>query len=133
MMQNASADSAAQPTIVIVDDDVPFLRAAAELLADRGFRVLGYATSAHDAVEECRRLRPQGVLLDVWLGDGHGVALAKTLRSDPDPPTIVLISSDPAAVSPEQLRASGASAFIPKSQLAHSSLDVFFTGEASGS
>ena len=130
---NARAETAGQPTIVVVDDDLPFLRAAVELLTDRGFRVLGYATSAHDALEECRRLSPDGVLLDVRLGDGHGVEVAKTLRSVPDPPTIVLISSDPAAVSPEQLRASGASGFIPKVKLAHSNLEMFFADETPSS
>ena len=128
-MRDLSAEPATGPTIVVVDDDLPFLRAAVELLTDRGFHVVGHATSAHDAVDECRRLSPDGVLLDVRLGDGHGVTVAETLRLVPDPPTIVLISSDPAAVSPEQLRASGASGFIPKSKLAHSDLEALFNGE----
>ena len=119
-----------QTTILIVDDDVPFCRAAAELLADRGFRVVGHARTAQEAVVECRRLDPDGVLLDVRLPDGHGVALASTLRAVPRPPTVVLISSDPGAVPPEQLRISGASGFVPKSQLAHSDLERLFNSEA---
>ena len=115
-----------QTTILIVDDDLPFYRAAAELLADRGFRVLGYAGTADDAVSECRRLIPDGVLLDVRLPDGHGVALVSTLRALPRPPRIVLTSTDPAAVSAQQLRVSGASGFVPKAQLAHSDLQAYF-------
>jgi DNA-binding NarL/FixJ family response regulator len=115
-----------QTTILIVDDDVPFCRAAAELLADRGFRVVGHARTAREAVVACRRLAPDGILLDVRLPDGHGVQLASALRDGPSPPTIVLTSSDTAAVLPEQLRLSGASAFIPKSQLARSDLERVF-------
>jgi len=68
--------------ILIVDDDVPFCRAAAELLADRGFRVLGYAATARDAVAESRRLRPDGILLDVQLPDGYGVTLVPEVAVD---------------------------------------------------
>ena len=118
-----------QTTILIVDDDLPFRRAAAELLADRGFRVVGCAGTAQEAVAECRRLAPDAVLLDVRLPDGNGVALVSTLRDVPAPPTVVLTSSDPAAAPPERLRNSGASGFVPKSQLANSDLHAFFSGD----
>jgi DNA-binding NarL/FixJ family response regulator len=124
-----AGDASRQATILIVEDDLPFCRAAAELLADRGFRVVGYATTARDAVVECRRLGPDAVLLDVRLPDGHGVELVSTLRAVPSPPSIVLTSSDATAVSPEQLRVSGASGFIPKSKLAHSDLHTLFNSE----
>jgi DNA-binding NarL/FixJ family response regulator len=116
-----------RPTILVVDDDLPFLRAVAELLTDRGFRVVGHATSAHEAVLECRRLAPDGVLLDVRLGDHNGVTLVSSLRDAPRPPRVLLTSSDSTAVPPDQLRLSGASGFVPKSELARSDLDRFFT------
>ncbi|HUO70985.1 MAG TPA: response regulator transcription factor [Solirubrobacteraceae bacterium] len=119
-------------TILIVDDDPPFRRAAAELLTDRGFRVVGYAGTAEEAVSESRRLGPDALLLDVRLPDGNGVALVTTLRAVTAPPVIILTSSDPVAVPPERLRASGASAFIPKSQLAHSDLQTLLADEARG-
>jgi DNA-binding NarL/FixJ family response regulator len=119
----------AQPTILIVDDDLPFRRAAAELLADRGFRVVGCASTAEEAVAECRRLAPDAVLLDVRLPDGNGVELVSTLRAVPAPPTVVLTSSDHAAAPPERVRNSGASGFVPKSQLANSDLHAFFSGD----
>jgi len=130
VMPTAALEPDRQTTILIVDDDLPFSRAAAELLADQGFRVIGHATTAHDAVVECRRLGPDAVLLDVRLPDGHGVELAGTLRAVSNPPRIVLTSSDSAAVSANQLRVSGASGFIPKSQLVRSDLAAFFGGEA---
>jgi DNA-binding NarL/FixJ family response regulator len=119
-----------QITILIVDDDGPFCRALAELLADRGFRVVGHAGTAQEAVAAARRLAPDAILLDVRLPDGNGVELVQALTDVPAPPKIVLTSSDHSAVPPERLRASGASGFIPKSELARSDLHAFFTGEA---
>jgi DNA-binding NarL/FixJ family response regulator len=120
-----------ETTILVVDDDLSFLRAAKELLAERGYRVVGQATTAREAVTECDRLRPDAVLLDIRLPDGNGVALIETLRAGPSPPQILLTSTDAGILSPEQVRRSGASGFIPKSRLARSDLDVFFNGETS--
>lgn len=123
----AEADS--QPTVLIVDDDAEFCRAAAELLIHRGFRVVGHAATAEEAVAAGRRLGPDAILLDVRLPDGYGVTLVKTLRAVPRPPRIILTSSDSTAVAPDQARAIGASGFIPKSKLARSDLAAFFSDE----
>lgn len=112
-------------TVLIVDDDLGFGRFAADLLTDRGYRVVGHAKTADEAVAECKRLDPDAVVLDVRLPDGHGVTLAETLRGAAARPTILLTSTDRQAVSPEQVRKSGASGFVPKTQLARSDLDPF--------
>lgn len=127
-----AGESDGQTTILIVDDDVPFSRAAAELLADRGFRVIGHATTAEEAVVQCRRLLPDAVLLDVRLPDGYGVSVVNALRSVVPAPRVVLTSSDSGAVVPEQLRVSGASGFVPKSQLAQLDLQALFDTEPPG-
>ena len=129
VMPSPVGDTSRSSTILIVDDDLPFCRAAAELLADRGVRVLGHATTARDAVAECRRLRPDGILLDVQLPDGYGVTLVPELLTVSGPPRIVLMSSDPATVSPEGLLRSGARGSITKAKLAQSDLETLFNGE----
>lgn len=103
---------------MIVDDDEGFCRVAAELLADRGYRVLGCATSATEAVIKCEALAPDAVLLDMRLPDGDGAELAGALHARPDPPVILLTSSDRKAVLPEQVREIGACGFVPKTELA---------------
>jgi len=105
-------------SVLIVDDDEGFCRVAAELLADRGYRVLGCATSAAEAVTQCEALDPDAVLLDIRLPDGNGVELAGTLHARPDPPSILLTSSDRKAVLAEQVRESGACGFVAKMELA---------------
>jgi DNA-binding NarL/FixJ family response regulator len=110
-------------SVLIVDDDHDFGRAAAELLADRGYRVLGQATTAAEALARCDQLDPDAVLLDVGLPDGDGVTLAQKLNARPHRPRILLTSSDRKAVSPERVRQCGASGFIPKAHLVRCDLD----------
>ena len=111
--------------MLIVDDDRGFARAATEMLADRGYRVLGLATTIAEALAKYDELDPDAILLDVRLPDGDGVALAKILRTRPGRPRILLTSTDRTAVSSELLGQSGAGGFIPKSELVGSDLDRF--------
>jgi DNA-binding NarL/FixJ family response regulator len=111
--------------VLIVDDDCGFGRAAAEMLADRGYWVLGQATTAVGALALCDQLNPDAVLLDVRLPDGDGVTLAEKLRARSGRPRVLLMSTDRNAVPPGPLRQSGASGFIPKTELACSDLDQF--------
>ena len=112
-------------SVLIVDDDCGFGRVAAEMLAARGYCVLGQATTAVTALALCDQLDPDAVLLDVKLPDGDGVTLAEKLRARPRRPRVLLTSTDRKAVSPAPLRQSGASGFIPKTELARSDLDHF--------
>jgi CheY-like chemotaxis protein len=105
-------------SVLIVDDDEGFGRAAAEMLADRGYRVVGHATTVADALAQFDLLAPEAVLLDVRLPDGDGVELAGTLTARPHAPTVLLTSTDRKAVPAEQLRESGACGFVPKTELA---------------
>jgi DNA-binding NarL/FixJ family response regulator len=114
-----------ETTVLIVDDDPGFGRAASEMLAARGYRVVGHATTADQAVHECTRLRPDAVLLDVRLPDGNGLTLVETLRGVGDGPKILLTSTDPEAVAPEFVQQSVATGFVPKSALARIDLGAF--------
>ncbi len=103
---------------MIVDDDQGFGRVAAEILTDRGYRVVGHATTVAEALRQCDLFAPDGVLVDVRLPDGCGVQLAGKLNARPHPPLVLLTSTDRKAVSLEQLRQSGAYGFVPKTELA---------------
>jgi two-component system, chemotaxis family, chemotaxis protein CheY len=105
-------------SVLIVDDDEGFGRVAAEILTDRGYRVVGHATTVADALEQFDRLAPEAVLLDVRLPDGNGVELAGRLTARPHAPTVLLTSTDREAVPAEHLRESGACGFVPKTELA---------------
>jgi DNA-binding NarL/FixJ family response regulator len=57
------------------------------------------------------------------LPDGDGVTLARDLTALPWRPRIVLTSTDPDAATPEDVRSSGAIAFVPKDDLPTASLE----------
>ena len=122
---NVSGEAGTSTTVLLVDDDLEFAKVAADLLADRGYRVVGHAATANEAVVLCDRLDPDAVLLDVRLPDANGVALAKRLRAASDRPSILLTSSDRKAVGPAVVQLCGASGFVPKTELARTDLDAF--------
>jgi len=117
-MQSSASCRTSVGSVLIVDDDEGFGRAAAEILADRGYRVVGHATTVADALTQCDLLAPEAVLLDVRLPDGDGVELARRLTASPHAPTVLLTSTDRKAVPAAQLRESGACGFVPKTELA---------------
>ncbi len=112
--------------ILIVDDDASFLGLAAELLAERGFDVLGQATDATEALAATLRERPDGILLDINLPGRDGFATAAALSAACPSARIVLTSSDVRNVAAEILRGCSADAFVPKEELATTDLGVLF-------
>jgi len=112
--------------ILIVDDDASFLRVAAELLAERGFDVLGQAMDAAQAVAVAIRERPDGILLDINLPGRDGFATATALAGACPSARIVLTSAEAGPVAAEVLRGCRADAFVPKQELATSDLAQLF-------
>jgi DNA-binding NarL/FixJ family response regulator len=104
-------------TILVVDDDPVFRSLARRTLLAEGLRVVGEADSVATAIAAANQLRPDAVLVDIGLPDGDGVSLARVLTALPWRPRVVLTSSDPDAASDDDVRASGAGAFVPKDEL----------------
>ena len=86
--------------ILIVDDDASFLGLAAELLAERGFDVLGKATDAAQALAATIRECPDGIVLDINLPGRDGFATAAALSAACPSARIVLTSADVRHVPP---------------------------------
>ena len=112
--------------ILIVDDDAGFLGLAAELLAERGFEVVDTAASAEQALAATTREHPDGILLDINLPGPDGFATAAALSRACPSARIVLTSADVPHVSAEILRDCSADAFVPKEELATTSLADLF-------
>ena len=81
-------------TVLVVDDDfrvagvhVGFVEAVP------GFRVVGTAHTAADARTLAAALRPDLVLMDVYLPDEDGLEVVRTLLADPAPPAVLMISA----------------------------------------
>jgi CheY-like chemotaxis protein len=114
--------------ILIVDDSEHFRRTASELLTTRGFDVLETAPDGEAALAAVSSDCPDGVLLDINLPGPDGYAVAASIASTCPAVTIVLTSSDTDDVPSAALRACGATAFVPKIELATTDLDRLFAG-----
>jgi DNA-binding NarL/FixJ family response regulator len=112
--------------ILIVDDDAGFLGVAAELLAARGFEVIGRAGDAAQALAATTTDCPDGILLDVNLPGRDGFATAAALAGVCPSARIVLTSAEAGPVATEVLRGCRADAFVPKQELATSDLGQLF-------
>ena len=77
---------------VVVDDDfrVASIHAAYAAKVD-GFEVIAEAHTAAEAVEAVDRLRPDLLLLDLYLPDEHGLDLVARLRREEHPPVDVIV------------------------------------------
>jgi DNA-binding NarL/FixJ family response regulator len=111
------------PSVLVVDDDPVFRDLARRVLAAEGLDVVAEAESLETALEVAHALRPDAALVDIGLPDGDGLTLARHLSALPWRPRVVLTSTDPDAASPEDLRHSGAAAFVAKHELPNAPLE----------
>jgi DNA-binding response OmpR family regulator len=79
MTDSPSPQRAAPPLILVVDDDRMTLFIVASFLQNEGYRVETVGT-VKDALGYLLRTRPDLVLLDMELPDGHGSELVQMLR-----------------------------------------------------
>jgi two-component system, NarL family, invasion response regulator UvrY len=112
------ADSDSPVTVLAVDDQAVFLRAASELIAATpGFEQVAEATSGAEALELAAELQPDLVLLDVRMPGMDGIETARRLRaSDPDA-VVVLISLEKVPNLPSSIATVGAAAYLRKQDL----------------
>jgi DNA-binding NarL/FixJ family response regulator len=104
---------------LLVDDNGPFLKAAAVLLQREGVTVVGVAYSTAEALEAARTLRPDVVLVDIGLGDGCGFDLAPLLARDGQGggADVIMVSAGPETDYAELIAESPAVGFLSKSEL----------------
>ena len=80
--------------VLIVDDDFMVAKVHAGFVAAlEGFRVVGTASTGAQALEEVDRLRPDLVLLDVYLPDMTGLEVLRRLRSSGSTADVIVISA----------------------------------------
>jgi DNA-binding NarL/FixJ family response regulator len=113
-------------SVIVVDDDPMFRGVARRILTAVGLDVVGEACTAEAAAVVALELRPDALLIDVGLPDGDGVVLALQLAALPWRPRVLLTSTDPEAVGPEDVLRSGAAGFLPKQDLPEAPLELLF-------
>jgi DNA-binding NarL/FixJ family response regulator len=111
-------------TVLIVDDHAGFRGTARALLESEGFDVVGEAADGASAVEAAASLRPEVILLDVYLPDVNGFEVAARLTTNGPAPAVVMISSRDARDFGPLVEESGARGFIPKAELSGATLSA---------
>jgi two-component system nitrate/nitrite response regulator NarL len=116
--------------VLVIDDDPEFRRLASRLLAASGLSVAGEAGSVAQALAAATRLEPSAALVDVELPDGDGLALAREIAALSWRPRVVLTSVDREITNGEEVRRTGAVAFVAKADLPGAPLARLLGGES---
>jgi DNA-binding NarL/FixJ family response regulator len=114
---------AAAVTVLAVDDQPIFLRAAQQLVADTpGFEHVGEATSGPAALELAAAVHPDLVLLDVRMPGMDGIETARRLAALDSHTVVVLVSLEETPDLPASLATVGAALHVRKQDLSTSTL-----------
>ena len=108
-----------QLSVLIVDDNRPYLEAARALLAGDGLDVIGLASTGAEALDRVQDLQPDVVLVDIGLAGESGFELARRLvrASQGRAPTVILMSTHAEVDFADLIAESPAAGFVAKSQL----------------
>ncbi|MGA8118077.1 MAG: response regulator [Actinocatenispora sp.] len=120
---------------LIVDDSDRFLQSARSLLEQQGVAVVGVASNSTAALEQMAQVKPDVMLLDVFLGNESGFEIARQVHGSAREdrggrrPAVILISSHAPEDFQELIAASPVSGFLPKSTLSIAAIRRLLDGE----
>jgi two-component system response regulator RegA len=100
-------------TILLVDDDPHVGRSVARRLRELSYDV-SIATTFDEALRLAADLRPDDVLLDMWIPGGNGIALIEPMRRLNPGIRIVLFTAYPSIANTVEAIKLGADDYLPK-------------------
>jgi CheY-like chemotaxis protein len=103
------------PRVLVVDDEMDHAEIVAALLHRHGYEV-ALATSGQDALELSRMLRPDLILLDVYMPAVDGFSTAQALQRNPDTRDVPIVFLTACGEASTFLRAleTGVIEYLPK-------------------
>jgi DNA-binding NarL/FixJ family response regulator len=115
--------------VLVVDDQVPFLRAMTSVVEEtHGFEVVGQASSGEGALVVAAELLPDLVLMDVNLPGIDGLEATRRLRAGVSPPVVLLLSTYDEDAGEDFVAESGAAAYVTKSAFGPERLEDVWLG-----
>jgi len=116
-MQGLGVMDSSPVTVLIVDDQAPFRRAATTVVqVTAGFEVVGEAESGEGAVDLVASLNPRLVLMDINMAGISGIEAARRITATRPDVTVVLLSTYQAEDLPSDAATSGAVAYVNKEE-----------------
>src|SRR4051795_6158238 len=119
MMRSARGDVAR----IVIADDHDLARAGVRGLlgGERGLAVVGEASTGREALELCRQLRPDLVLMDVRMPDLDGLAVTREIKKESPGTSVILLTMYQNAEYVVQALTAGAAGYLlkgaPKSEI----------------
>jgi DNA-binding NarL/FixJ family response regulator len=121
-------------SVLIVDDQAPFRRAAAAVVrVTGGFEIIGEAESGEKAVELAEELAPQLVLMDINMGGISGIEATRRITTSAPNVVVVLLSTYQVADLPADAATSGAVAYVNKEEFGPQVLEDLWSRRDAGS
>jgi DNA-binding NarL/FixJ family response regulator len=115
--------------VMLVDDQVPVLRALAAVVAETGnFEVVGECVSGEEAVAMANTLMPHLVLMDVNLPGIDGLEATRRIMKDRPATVVLLLSTYDEEVGASFVTESGAAAYITKAAFEPDRLEAVWSG-----
>lgn len=113
-----NADDASRPARIVVVDDHPIVRRGlVELISDVAeYEVVGQAADISTALDVLIDTRPDLALIDLSLGDGHGLELIKQVRAAELGIKMLVVSMMDEALYADRVLRAGASGYLRKEQ-----------------
>lgn len=120
-------------TVLIVDDQALFRRAAAAVVkATGGFGIVGRADSGEQAVELVESLSPKLFLMDTNMAGINGLEATRRITTAHPEVVVVLLSTYQAADLPADAATSGATAYVNKEDFGPDMLEQIWAEQATG-
>jgi DNA-binding NarL/FixJ family response regulator len=120
---------------VVVVDDFPLVRAGlvAAIQSDPAIKVVGEAEDAITGFEVVQRVRPDVVLLDLYMPGGGGMMLLERLTSEMPEVRALVFTATRASEMMFQAIAAGAAGYLSKRASQHDIIDALVTVHGGGS
>ena len=102
--------------IFIADDNIEFRKRLGEILCSiRGVDIIGSAGDVHGAINAIRKLRPEGIILDLQMPGGSGLDVLAAIRRNRYSPIIIVLTVGTRSEYEARCIAAGADYFFEKS------------------
>ena len=115
MTKLSLTDNAGALRVMIVEDSTIMRECLVQLLAGvPGLAIIGQLIEATGAADAIARLRPDAVTLDIRLPGGSGLDVLRAVKRAPQPPKVIILTSNDNPFLRAKCLADGADFFLTK-------------------